>query len=245
MVNHSQEPDLTLVVFESALQLSFTFEELMNFPSEQQRIAIVGATGSGKTHAALWHLSRRDFDLKPWLIYDYKFDDLINSIEGIRQLEVSAAPPTEPGLYVIHPEPETDDEKVEVQMRAIWRQEEIGVYVDEGYMVGNRNSAFRALLTQGRSKHIPMIVLSQRPVWMDKFVFTESDFFQVFRLQSSDDINAMEKFIPYDLEKRLPPRNSYYYDVSQNQLSILRPVPDRKAILATFNSRLEGMVHRV
>lgn len=209
----------------------------MNFPNDQQRLAIVGATGSGKTHAALWHLSRRNYDQKPWVIYDYKYDDIINSIDGAFELSIDDPAPDEPGLYIVHPEPD-QQEALENQMRDIWRKEDIGVYIDEGYMVGNNNKAFRALLTQGRSKHIPMIVLSQRPVWMDKFVFTESEFFQVFRLQNRRDVAKMEEFIPYDLEKRLPEFQSYYYDVATNRLSILRPVPDRAAILATFNARL-------
>ena len=44
-------------------------------------------------------------------------------------------------------------------MWEIWKRGGIGVYVDEGYMVGNNNPAFRAILTQGRSKEIPAIVL--------------------------------------------------------------------------------------
>ena len=240
--------DLSVFQFASHEQETLDFGNNMagmRFPNDRERMAIVGATGSGKTHAALWHLSLRDYNIKPWVIYDYKYDELINSIEGIQEISPYAEPPEKPGLYVVHPEPDTDDDAIESQMRAIWRQENTGVYVDEGYMIGNRNKAFRALLTQGRSKHIPMIILSQRPVWMDKFVFTESEFFQVFRLQNSQDINRMEEFIPFDISKRLPEFHSYYYDVKGNRLNVLRSVPDAAAILQTFNSRLSQMVKAV
>lgn len=231
--------ELSLQEFEGEPQESFEwgFNEVVNLPNDQQRLVIVGSTGTGKTHAALWHLSRRDFDVRPWIIYDYKYDDLINSIEGVIELGINSPVPKEPGLYVVHPDPEEKDE-LELQMRAIWRAENIGVYVDEGYMVGDRNNAFRALLTQGRSKHIPMIVLSQRPVWMDKFVFTESEFFQVFRLQNIRDVDRMEEFIPFSLNKRLPEYHSYYYDVAANKLNILRAVPDRRAILSAFDTKM-------
>lgn len=213
----------------------------VRWPGDQDRLCIVGMTGSGKTHAALWHLSRRNYDEKPWIVYDFKVDEFINSIPGTFELAVNAPPPEHPGLYIVHPIPEDDDDAVMDQMTAIWKAEDIGVYVDEGYMISSKNKGFRKLLTQGRSKHIPMIVLSQRPVWMDKFVFTESEFKQVFRLQNSDDIGKMEQYIPYDLSRTLPQRHSYYYDTIDNVLKVMKPVPDQAAIRATFERRLRGL----
>jgi hypothetical protein len=215
------------------------------FPSDQQRLVILGATGSGKTNDALWHLSNRNFDEKPWLVYDFKHDDLIGSIEGTQTLELGAPLPQRPGVYVVHPYPGQESE-VDEQMVDIWRQENIGVYVDEGYMVPKNSAGFRSILTQGRSKHIPMITLSQRPVWMDRFVFTEADFIQVFRLQHIDDTKSVEGFVPnpnsdpkkHPLRKRLPEYWSYYYDVGKNELMEMKPVPDPDAIIDTFDMRL-------
>jgi len=212
-----------------------------NWPGDQDRLCIVGMTGSGKTHAALWHLSRRNFNEKPWVVYDFKVDEFINSIPGTVELGVNSPAPEHPGLYIVHPVPEDDDELVDKQMTDIWKHEDIGVYVDEGYMVSSKNKGFRKLLTQGRSKHIPMIILSQRPVWMDKFVFTESEFKQVFRLQNSGDIGKMEEYIPFDLSRRLPPRHSYYYDTVDDALMVMKPVPDQDAIRAKFEKQLAGM----
>lgn len=212
----------------------------MRFPSDTQRHSIVGATGSGKTQAALWHLSRRDYDQKPWIIYDFKYDEAINEIENAQHIEVSDKVPVEPGIYVVHPHPDELDE-VENHFRQIWENGYTGVYIDEGYMIGNRNRWFRSLLTQGRSKHIPMIVLSQRPTWMDRFVFTESEFFQIFRLQHRKDQESVEQFVPADLSVRLPDFYSYYYDVGADELIILRPVPPREVILQTFRKRLEPL----
>lgn len=218
------------------------------FPNDTQRLLILGATGSGKTNAALWHLSQRNFDEKPWVIYDFKHDELIESIEGVNHLSVDAPPPDRPGLYVVNPVPGQEGE-VDAQMMQIWDRENIGVYVDEGYMIPKNSLGFRSLLTQGRSKHIPVIVLSQRPVWMDRFTFTEANYIQVFRLQHIDDTKTVEGFVPnptdsaktHPLRKRLPEYWSYYYDVGRNKLMEVKPVPDPDAILDTFDLRLRKL----
>ncbi len=200
-------------------------------------MVIVGATGSGKTHAALWHLSNQNFDTKPWIVYDYKNDELINAVEGARHISFDTPLPDAPGLYVIHPLPDQNAE-VEDHMFRVWGKENTGVYVDEGFMIGNNNRGFRALLTQGRSKHVPMIILSQRPVWLDRFVFSEASFFQVFRLQHRGDRRLVNEFIPVSIERRLPEFYSFYYDVSANKLSIVSPMPDADTILDTFEIKL-------
>lgn len=212
----------------------------MNFPNDTERLVIVGATGSGKTHAALWHLSRRNYDEKPWIVYDYKYDAFIEEVEGTQELDMSDPIPERPGIYLVHPRP-GDEEIVEGHMWRIWDTENIGVYIDEGYMVGNTNKGFRALLTQGRSKHIPMITLSQRPVWMDRFVFSEAEYFQMFRLQHRGDIKKLEEYIPHSISTRLQPRYSYYYDAPNDQIAVLKPVPDREAVLDTFHSKLRRL----
>jgi hypothetical protein len=209
-------------------------------PGDTDRLAIVGATGSGKTHAALWHLSMANYDQKPWIIYDFKGDDLINGIESAYDLDIDDELPKRPGIYICHPNPDDEDE-LDVHMRKVWARENMGVYVDEGYMVGKNNKGFRRLLTQGRSKHIPLIVLSQRPVWMDRFVFSESGFFRVFRLQHNGDLRKVNEFIPYPITRRLPEYHSYYYDVASNEIGVMPPAPDQDAILDTFDARLSKL----
>lgn len=211
----------------------------MRLPDNSNRLAIVGATGSGKTVAALWHLSQRDIDKRPWIIYNFKADSSIDGIPGKKDIELDEIP-ARPGVYVTHPHPDQTDE-VETQMWGVWENQRMGVYVDEGYMVGDRNPAFRALLTQGRSREIPVIVLSQRPVWMDRFVFSEAEFFQVFRLNHKRDRKSVEEFVPANLSHRLPDYHSYYYDVGGNRVSILKPVPSVEMIHKTFDQKLSKL----
>lgn len=210
---------------------------MSRLPNNTERICIIGKTGSGKTHAAVYQLSMRDIDKRPWIVYDFKFDPLLNSIDGATHIDIRDPIPTSPGLYLVHPEPD-DTGPVEDHMREIWRKEHTGVYVDEGYMIGRWNKAYRSLLTQGRSKEIPMITLTQRPVEVDRFTFSESEFFQVFALTHTRDIKKVEEYVPFDLTKRLPKYHSYYYDVNDDRIFELGPAPDADAILDTFDLKL-------
>lgn len=212
----------------------------MRLPNDTQRITVLGATGSGKTIAGLWHLSRRRFDQMPWVLYDFKLDDTIMSIEGADTISLSDPIPERPGIYIVHPLPDQQDAVAE-HMTRIWQQENTGVFIDEGFMIGNNNTGFRYLLTQGRSKHIPMIINSQRPVWIDRFVFSESDFIQMFRLQHRKDIATVEQFVPHNLTRRLPEFHSYYYDVHSDKLVVMEPTPDREALLDTFYTKLRRL----
>lgn len=214
----------------------------MRFPDDTQRHSIIGATGSGKTQAALWHLSHRRYDQMPWIIYNTKTDSSIDAIPLSRDIELDELP-TMPGVYIVHPLPGEED-AVEAHMWAIWGRGNTGVYVDEGYMLGQNNQAFRALLTQGRSKRIPMMVNSQRPVWVDRFTFSESEFVQVFRLQHRRDRQMVEEFVPADLDVRLPAYHSFYYDSGDDRLIIMRPVPALPVIHATFQRRLAALYRK-
>jgi hypothetical protein len=216
----------------------------MRLPTDTQRLTIVGRTGSGKTVAAVWHLSVRSWDQKPWLVYDFKMDDLINDIPGVKHIGTNEVP-KHPGIYAVHPHPD-DFEGVQRQLWKCWEQENIGIYVDEGYMIcGVRNPAFRSILTQGRSKHIPVIILSQRPVWLDRFVFSESDYYQVFALNDIEDRKQINRFAYIDIDAKLPDYHSWYYDVATDTTEVLLPVPAKDKILETFASRMENINRRI
>ena len=203
------------------------------FPGPTNRTAIVGSTGSGKSQFATWLLSTRNILDRPWVIMDPKCDDLIAELPA-RELGAGDKPPKQPGLYVMHPLPDVHDVWVENFMQQVWAQEDVGLYIDEGYMIPRNSRGLRALLTQGRSKHIEMIILSQRPTWCHPMIFSESDFLSVFRLNKPEDREKMEDAMSMNIEKRLPPYHSYWYDVGRNQGFTMGPVPERDQIIGSF-----------
>lgn len=208
----------------------------INLPGNSHRHVILGRTGSGKSVNAAYHLALRNFDVMPWVIVNSKGDKLINSIPGTTELSLDSPVPKKPGLYIIRPIPQHDDDRLENFMWRCWKKERIGIWWDEGYMIPNPSASFNALLTQGRSKNIPMIILSQRPVWLSKFVWSEADFWQVFQLSQDDDIKTVQKTLKMKIG-RLPDYESYWYDVKKNYLCQMAPCPSEQEILAIFERR--------
>lgn len=212
-----------------------------NQPRSDERTVILGRTGSGKTCAAVWHLSLQDFDKRPWVVIDYKGDDLINAIERAEYIDFEKIP-TEPGIYILRVMP-GDESALSDWFRRVWAHEGIGIYVDEGYMIDPRDKWFNACLTQGRSKQIPMIVLSQRPVWLSRFVFSEASHFQVFGLTDDKDIEVVRRFVKGEARKAvgaevLPNYWSHYYSVADNSLLTMKPVPTGETILQAIDEKL-------
>lgn len=212
----------------------------VKLPTDSDRLLIVGQTGSGKTVAAAWHLSVRSWDVMPWIVFDFKGERFLNSV-GATPITISAPPPTEPGLYIVKPIAERDDELVDEFLWRVWSNENTGLYFDEGFMIPPRSKSLTAILTQGRSKHIPLIFLSQRPTLISRFAISESQFYQVFHLQDKDDRTKIERFLPRKDLPRLARFNSYWYDVSRDALSRLQPVPRETIIRGTFQRRMEAI----
>lgn len=214
-------------------------------PGNQHRTVEVGRTGTGKTVAGLWHLSNYDLN-KPWIVFNFKDDEHIESIENTRPIDFSYVPKKkDSGLFVVNVAPEdckgtrNEASPLEKYFKQIWARQNVGVFIDEAYPIGN-NNGFELLLTQGRSRRIPMIVCTQRPCWISRFTFSEATFIQVFDLNDERDIQTVEGFMPFNWDdvEPLGPHQSFYYDVNNNELFRLQPTPDMDAIRERFAGKL-------
>ena len=211
-------------------------------PDDTQRHAIYGMTGSGKTTFALWQLAQRSYDRMPWIIVDFKHDKIIRKIPRIEEISINDKPPRWRGLYVVRPEPaDVDDDSVTDFFYEIWRREKVGILIDECYMIKRYDPGLRTLLTQGRSKHIPMIVLSQKPSWISPFIHSESEFKSVFFLQMPEDIKRVQEWMPPDRDIRpgnLPPHESYWYCLPSREFAHFGPCPDENAVFDMFDAKV-------
>lgn len=208
-------------------------------PKTSQRTAVIGRTGSGKTQFGVWLLSCANIDEQPFVIVDFKRDKLVNAIPYAKHITYKDIP-TLPGVYILHSSIEELDQLDDFFQRVLY-QENIGLFIDETYPIGKNSSPFNMLLTQGRSKNIQMFCLSQRPSWISRFVFSESDFFSVFHLNMRDDEKTIESMTPLDLDEQLPPYYSRWHDVTRNCNFILQPVPDRDTLLSRFEEKLRDL----
>lgn len=215
----------------------------ITLPRFDKRTVIIGSTGSGKTQLAVWLLSSRDFNKRPWIIFDFKDDELIEAI-GPEEINVYGAPPKKPGLYVVRPIPERDDEAVQAFLWKVWKQENTGVYIDEGYMI-SKGAALNACLTQGRSKRIEMMILSQRPVWLSRFVWSEASYFAVMNLTIEDDRKQVSTYTGGAKIHLLPKFHSLWYDAEGQRGTVLKPVPGRDELLRRFEQRLSRKVKKI
>lgn len=96
----------------------------------------------------------------------------------------------------------------------------VTIYFDEtaDLMSGTRAHAnIRRLLQQGREKAIQLIVINQRPFFVDQTFFSESSYLYVGYLSREDDRIRVRKEIDYDpfvrlMESPLPKRTWMYLD---------------------------------
>ena len=142
--------------------------------------------------------------------------------------------PGKRGLYRLHVRPGQEDE-LEDWLWKIWERGNVGIFVDEVSLVPQKH-AFKAILRQGRSKLIPVIACTQRPVDCDREVFTEAQYRSFFGLEDARDYQVIRGLFGgqdiKDQAVRLKRHWSLWYDVKQKQLSMLKPCPSPATVAA-------------
>ncbi len=208
------------------------------FPGGDSRTTVIGATGTGKTTCGVWLLGHQRFDKRPWVVVDFKREGIFDAIglPPIKALSLTAKVPRKPGLYLVSPRPDEDD-ALEAWLWRIWERENIGLFVDEASLMPDRD-AFRAVLQQGRSKRIPLIACTQRPVDVKRGLFSEASFFCVYRLQDKRDYRIIEGFVPGDLSQPRPAHHWLWYDVQRNVSINMGAVPKPATVAEQLREKL-------
>ena len=223
----------------------------MKLPNPTKRTIVLGRTGSGKTVFAVGLLSTQNYKYMPWVIFDFKGDELIQKLQdnfNVPTIDINKKPPKKAGLYIVRPLPIIDDDAVEQFLLECWRQQNIGIYIDEGYCIPNNSKALTVVLTQGRARRVPVIALYQRPVYMARHAIAQADYFAVFDQNDERDLLTTQSFIKsvrlndgrsISVFTELPKYWAIWYDVSEGKSELLRPCPTEDAILANFAKRLK------
>jgi hypothetical protein len=209
------------------------------FPGGDQRTTILGTTGSGKSTCGLWMLAHQRFQARPWIAIDFKQEEIFDraGFPPVRQISLNDRIPRKPGLYLVSPLPGQEDQ-LEAFLWRIWRQGNVGVYVDEAALMPDAD-AFPAILQQGRSKRIPVIACSQRPVSVARGLFSEANFFCLYRMIDRRDYRVVEGFVPAaDLDTPLPAHCWLWYDRDRNTLLRMSPVPPPAEVAGLLAARV-------
>lgn len=194
----------------------------------------------------------RLYETMPWFIIDYKGDDMIKAIPAV-SVDPRRAPPIDPGLYKVEASPFlAESDPVDTFLRKVWHNGHTGLFFDEAYMLPDRygkrgdGGTLRALFTTGRSREIPIISLSQRPVDVTRYNFTEASHHVIFRLNDKRDRDTVRQYVPQEQfdeafggSGMLPKYNSLWYDVDRDIVFELMPCPCPKDILANLKSAAE------
>lgn len=210
-------------------------------PNNSERTCVMGMTGSGKTQGAAFLLSRQDTTAMPWVLLDFKREALFDEMRAFPM--VNWEPPRFPGVYRRSVTPyDVDAGRVDELLLKIHARGGCGIFVDEGYELGNSH-AFKIVLTQGRSLEIPMIVCTQRPKLVPIAVFSEANFFMVYNMSNPDDKILTAKYVGRkEPLQRLPRFHFYWYDVVEDTLLKMRPVPDRLDIARVIGVKQDSLV---
>lgn len=204
----------------------FRVSDKFVLPGAEDRTAIIGGTGTGKTTFGAWILSKQNMQARPWVALDFKGEELWDMVGDppMRPLKLGKLPGKN-GFYRLSIRPDQED-ALEDWLWKVWEHGDIGLFCDESSLIPQK-AAFKAVLRQGRSKRIPVIACTQRPVDCDREIFTESQYVSVFRLDDKRDYKIVQGFTrDAPIEKPLPPFHSYWYDKRQNMLKLLKPVPN-------------------
>ena len=231
------------------------------YPGKEDRLTINGMSGSGKSTFALWLFAESaDYDKKPWILIDFKGEKIIQQMIAEKLavvVSVKGDIPRAPGVYVVSPDPLKDGMPAVTEfLWKIYSKGKIGVFLDEATMIpelrgeANTGGPFQSILSQGRSKEIPCWVLAQRPVNVNKMVYSENNYYCAFRLRSKDDLKKVIDAIPEDsagFERTWPytvPLGRYHsrwYDAQQDKSWILHPSPPADTTLDILYDRLDKM----
>lgn len=203
-------------------------------PGAEHRTTVLGMTGTGKTVLGGFLLSKQRFDKRPWIILDYKNEELWDKVKTppLKPLRLGTMP-GKTGLYRMDVRP-WDDERLEHWLFKVWERGNIGLFVDEVSLMPQKE-AFKAILRQGRSKLIPVIACTQRPVDCDREVFTESNYMAIFKLKDIRDYKIVQGMTgTTGAECSLPEHWSWWYDAKSNALLPLKPCPPPDMVAASL-----------
>lgn len=177
---------------------------------------------------------------------DFKRDNYLRKLPFVTPIEIGDLP-RKPGVYYLPVRPNEDDGAINDYLFQILERGNIGFFCDEASNIPQREPKYRglkAILAQGRSKKVPVILASQRTAWLNQSIISETEYFAAFQFNQDADKKRLAEFMPDSAKSTLDDFNSHWYDIKRNAYFRLKPV-DEQATFERLSERLKPKVRLI
>ena len=203
------------------------------FVPKGKRATVAGRTGSGKTTLATWLLNGSP---QHWLILNPKWTAGYQTLPDVKIIRGANLRKVEDSLMrnkftVLNPDNgENNPEYLDYIIQHFHEtMEGVGLCVDELYMIheqGRAGSGLVGWLTRGRELKQSFLGLTQRPVWVSKFCFSEADYIGEMDLQLEGDRKTVYSYTGKPpMLGRLPEKSWYWYTAATDTATRFGAVP--------------------
>lgn len=181
------------------------------------RVAFIGASGTGKTELAKFFLTR----LNRVVVIDPKHTF---RLEGFKRTWRLPWARNSDFKIIVRPKMDQDAELYELIAR-LYKMGHVTIYVDEMATLSDMFPASTALLKNvartGREKRVALWSAVQRPRGVPLVFFTECETFFVFNLRSMDDRQHIRGYIGDEVLDRIPKYKFWHCSTDSDDLSLL------------------------
>jgi hypothetical protein len=174
-----------------------------------ERAAFVGKTGSGKSYLARHFLA----PVRRLVVFDGKGDLDLNEWGLVPAGQKEQRSLKNGGNGRLYVPPQLDGDWSE-WLTLVYGLGNVLLYIDEMYAVvepGKRpHPLLAACYTRGRSRGIGVWASTQRPSWVPLIMFSEAEWFFIFRLTMADDRKKLAGFTGPDVEHPIKDRHGFF-----------------------------------
>lgn len=181
------------------------------------RVAFIGASGTGKTQLAKFFLTR----LNRVVVIDPKHTFRLDGFKRTWRLPWAK---NSDFKLIVRPKMDQDAELYELIAR-LYKMGHVTIYVDEMATLSDMFPSSTALLKNvartGREKRVALWSAVQRPRGVPLVFFTECETFFVFNLRSMDDRQHIRGYIGDEVLDRIPKFKFWHCSTDSDDLSLL------------------------